>query len=193
MANPTPGEPLPRSSSSATEAVARLDWARVSLLLLTGGAAAALHALTRGHLHLPGHQGLFWMALLGFVRGATGGRWSASVAGLGAGAAATLPFLRFHEPLSVTAYLVSGVAYDALMNLTSSDRYQSLRAGAFAAVAFATKPLLQGLATLALGWRTPVATQGLMYPLAMHLVFGFSGGLIGTWLWLRFTRARRST
>lgn len=191
MTNRIPGEPLPRSSSNAIEAGARLDWARVTLLLLTGGAAAALHAATRGHLHLPGHQGLFWMALLGAVRGATGSGWSASITGVGAGAAATLPLLKFHEPLSVTAYLVSGLAFDALMNITPAIRYQSLRAGALAAIAFATKPLLQGLATIALGWRTPVATRGLLYPLATHLVFGFAGGLIGTWLWLRFAKARR--
>lgn len=192
MTNRTPGEPLPKSSSSAIETVARLDWAGVLLLLFTGGAAAALHAATRGHLHIPGHQGLVWMALLGFVRAATRGRWSASVCGVGGGATAALPFLGFHEPLSVTAYIVSGLAFDGLMNVTPSVRFDSFRAGALAAIAFATKPLLQGLATIGLGWRTPVAAQGLAYPLALHLAFGFTGGLIGTWLWRRLAAARRN-
>lgn len=191
MVNRTPGEPLPRSSSSAIEPVAHRDRARVLLLLFTGGAAVALHAATRGHLHLPGHQGFFWMALMGFMRGATGGRWSASIAGVGAGAAAALPVFNFHDPIGVAAYAISGIAFDVLMNLTPEIRYPSLRAGALAALAFATKPLLQAFATITLGWQTPVARQGLVYPLALHLAFGFAGGLVGTWLWTRVTKSRK--
>lgn len=186
-----PGEPPRGTSSSVIDASAPLSWTRALLLCAAGAAAAVLHSATRGHLHLPGHQGLVWMALLGLVRVSTGASWGASVTGVGAGAAAALPFLGFHEPLSITAYVVSGLAFDALVSITPASRTRSLRIGALAAVAFATKPLLQGLATVGLGWRTPVSTHGLMYPLTLHLVFGFAGGFIGAWLWQRIAAARR--
>lgn len=191
MTNRMRGEPPRGTSSSVIDASASLSWTSALLLCAAGAAAAALHAATRGHLHLPGHQGLVWMALLGLVRASTGASGSASITGAGAGAAAALPFLGFHEPLAVTAYVVSGLAFDALVTITPVIRARHLRIGALAAVAFASKPLLQGLATAALGWRTPVATHGLIYPLALHLVFGFAGGFIGSWLWPRIAPARR--
>lgn len=125
------------------------------------------------------------MTLLAFARAATGMTWAASLAGLGAAAAAAVPVLGFNDPLSVAGYLAPALVFDVLSNRAPAWRRPSLRAGALGAVALATKALLQALATLTLGWQTAVATHGLPYTLSLHVAFGFAGGFLGVWLWRR--------
>lgn len=193
MTLPTPGESRRKPSSSATDAAAPIDWVRAVLLFFSGGAVVALHAVTRGaHLHLPGHQGLVWLALLAFARAATGRGWAASLAGVGAAAAATLPFLGFNDPLSIAGYLVPAVVFDVLSNRVPASQHVNLRAGVLGAAALATKALLQAVATVTLGWSTAVANRGFAYTLMLHLAFGFTGAILGAWLWQRAADTRRT-
>lgn len=145
-----------------------------ALLFAAGVAAALLHAATRFPLHLPGHQGLAWMAILMIARLASPYRWAASVAALGAAAAA--PFLGFHDPLVPFAYLLPGVVLDLAALLTARN-LGALLVGA--ALGYAAHPALDWLALHAFG-----AHYGPAGPaFAAHLLFGLAGALLGAGLW----------
>ena len=152
---------------------------RSTLVLFSLGIAAALiHAATRFPLHLPGHQGIEWMALLMLARMASRYRWAATVAA--AGAAAVAPFLGFHDPLTSVAYLLPGVILD-LAAFVSAGNLVVMVAGA--ALGYTAHPVLDWLLLQATGTQFGPAQAAF----AAHLMFGLLGALLGAGLW-RFAR-----
>jgi len=152
---------------------------RSTLVLFAAGIAAALiHAATRFPLHLPGHQGIEWMALLMLARMASRYRWAATIAA--AGAAAAAPFLGFHDPLASIAYLLPGVVLD-LAALVSAGNLLVMIAGA--ALGYTAHPALDWLLLQATGTQFGPAQAAFV----SHLIFGLAGALLGAGLW-RFAR-----
>ena len=148
---------------------------RSTLLLLGAGIAAALlHAAARFPLHLPGHQGVAWMAILMLARLASPYRWAATVAALGA--AAVAPFLGFHDPLAPLAYLLPGLVLD-LSALLSSRNLGVMALGA--AVGYTAHPLLDWAALAAFGAHLGPAGPAF----GAHFLFGLAGALLGLALW----------
>lgn len=148
---------------------------RSTLILFCAGIAAALlHAAVRFPLHLPGHEGVAWMAILMLARLASPYRWAATVASLGAAAAA--PFLGFHDPLVPLAYLLPGVVLD-LAALVSA-RSLGIMALA-AALGYTAHPLLDLTALAVFGVRLGPSGPAL----GAHFLFGFAGALLGLALW----------
>lgn len=160
---------------------------RSTLILLgLGFLTAVLHATFRFPLHLPGHHGLEWMALLILARRISPYRWAASVAAAAAAAGSLLPQLGFHDPLTPVIYLLPGLVVDLLyMAAPQAKRQSVLFLSTVAALAFATKPLIQWLSVQSLGLPADRWSSGLAYLLLMHLLFAFAGGAIGALLWQR--------
>jgi hypothetical protein len=152
---------------------------RSTLLLFGAGIAAALlHAATRFPLHLPGHEGLEWMAILMLARLASPYRWAASVAALGAAAAA--PFLGFHDPLTPIAYLLPGVVLDIVALLSARNLLATVLG---AALGYTAHPLLDWVALRAFGVHFGPASLAF----GAHVLFGLAGALLGVGLW-KFAR-----
>lgn len=163
---------------------------QILLLLGIGLIGAVLHASFRWPLQLPGHHGLEWMALLVLARSLSPCPRAASIAAIGAAATSLLPPLGFHNPLIAVDYLLSGLLLDVLTHQGARWRSQTLVLAVSAALAHASKPLLHWLLSTTLGWKFGSLIHGLGYPLFTHLLFGLSGGLVGAWLWHRYSYQR---
>jgi hypothetical protein len=141
-------------------------------LAALGAAGVVLHAGFRWPLHLPGHHGMEWMALLAFGRVTASHRWSASAVGLAAAGIALAPAWGFHDPLAPLAYLLAGVLLDGLC-VAGERAPRALVLPVAAALAFTAAGLVTFLSA---------AHPGAGMWLVGHLGFGLMGGLIGTWL-----------
>lgn len=163
------------SSSLAEHAKQR----STAILLALGVLAAVAHASFRFPLHLPGHHGLEWMALLVLARQLSSYRWAATVAASGAAAASLLPVLGFHDPLTPVTYLAPGLVVDLLcLAVPLAWRHSAAFLGIAAALAYASKPLLQWAGAEVFGLPAGALSQGLGYVIAMHMLFAFAGGSV---------------
>lgn len=184
--------PLSPAAVSPTAALGDHLRQRSTIVLLCLGVLAVIaHASFRFPLHLPGHHGLEWMALLVIARQGASYRWAAGIVAVGAALATMVPALGFHNPLTPLYYLVPALALDLLW-LVAPQRWRgSIPALAcLAALAFATKPLVQAAGVLA-GVLRANAGQSLLYVIAMHMAFALVGGGIAAVLW-HFSSHRRS-
>jgi len=144
-------------------------------LLGLGAAGVVLHAGLRVPLHLPGHHGLEWMALLAFARVGTQRRWAATGAGVAACVLAYLPMWGLHDPLAPLGYLFAAVAFDAFC-LCIPQRWTGVIAvSAAGALAFAAAGLL-GYFGGPHGWASG-APLGLW--IWAYAGFGLTGTVIG--------------
>lgn len=158
---------------------ARSGWRLLVYLAALGAAGVALHAGFRWPLHLPGHHGLEWMALLAFARVTASRRWSASAVGLAAAGVALAPAWGFHDPFAPLAYLLAGVLLDGLC-LAGERVPRGVVLPVGAALAFTASGLVTFLSAF---------HPGVGLWLAGHLGFGLLGGLMGTWLGAQTRRA----
>ena len=158
----------------------RLGRLEAAALLAVGASAIVLHTVWRLPLKLPGHQGVVWMTMLMAARSSSRYRWAGVIVGAGATTtAAFLPGLAAHEPLAPATFLPAAIAVD-LMFYSAVPRWRRRFwfLGLVGAMGHATKPLLRAVLSGA-GWAYAPLILGLAYPLIMHLLFGFIGGVLG--------------
>lgn len=175
----------PSSNATETSKAAPRHWLLYCLGL--GAAGVALHAGVRLPLHVPGHHGLEWMALLAFARLAMPGRWAATGTGTAAAAMAYLPVWGFHDPFAPLVYLVAAVVFDALC-LLGAHRAPRLISASAGGLAF----LVAGLIPYLLGPHGAEGGVSLGLWAWAHFAFGLTGALIGAQagLWTARRRAR---
>jgi hypothetical protein len=149
------------------------------MLLLLGVGSVALPAILRSPLKLPGHQGLVSMALLMFGRTTSRYSWAASVSSVGAGLTALLPLWGSDDPILWLTYLVPGLVIDVGFLLAGRWREQMWFLAVLAGLAYGTKPLLRLAVSAIYGWPYGSLLGGVLYPLALHFIFGAIGGLLG--------------
>lgn len=171
--------------------------ARTALLLGAGALATLLHQWLRVPLHLPGHHGLEWLAILMLARLST----RAPAAGLrvGIGAAASLVVMSGaigidgHGAQMLT-YVLQGALLDALYTprLTLPLPLRCFAIGAIGAAVLATAPLLKNLlASFGSEFDFGSLAGGLGYPLLTHALFGAAGALTGLALHAATRRMQR--
>ena len=159
-----------------------------SALYLTGLGALGviLHASLRVPMHLPGHHGLEWMALLAFAVITVPRRWAATGAGIAAMAVAYLPVWGWHEPFAPLLYLASAVLFDLLYTILPGRRLQRISLVIAGALAFAAAGCISFFA----GPHGASLHSAWDVWFGMHLGFGLAGSLIGvqigTWTRSRF-------
>ena len=165
------------------------SWQLAALLLGAGFMVVLLHAEFRLPLRLPGRHGLEWMAMLIMLRSASRYRWAASVSSWGAAAVSLLPLWGFGDPLIPLTYFIPGVLVDVIYNASGRWQGKLWFLACLGAIAHATKPLLQYVISSTSHWVFNSLIYGLVYPTAMHLLFGFVGAFIGAALVLRRRKA----
>lgn len=153
---------------------------QVAVLVGLGIAAVLLHQALRAPLHLPGRQGLIWMALLAGGRAASPLPWAGTLTGLGAGLCA---FGGFFDPLSGFIYSLSGVFADWIYTALPLLRRQLWAFALACGLLHTLKPLLRwGIDFWYLPLHHASLATGLAYPLTTHFVFGTLGALGGLYL-----------
>lgn len=182
MTTPT-GSYSPRKSlSSAIEPPAALTARKLAYLLGLGLAIIALEQLFRFPLHLPGHHGLEAMAVMILGRLSGGHRASATLVGTGA-ATGALALGVGHGAMTPLFYLVPGLVIDTAFRLGPGLAVRLWFLPLVAAFAHATKPLMRWGVAEATGVEFGSLVNGAAWPLATHLAFGFTGGLVAVLLW----------
>jgi hypothetical protein len=169
--------------AGGAEEKARQPWnlplrARLAIALVAALIVAGKFYL-RLPIHVPGHSGVIWMALLIAGVGIVGRPWAGTLIGLLSGALATF-FLPGKEGLLVgVKYLVPGVMVDILLPLMGRrlDRY--IVAIVIGAAAHASKLAASYLMGLAAGISQDYLALGIGLAATLHVGFGALGGALG--------------
>jgi ABC-type cobalt transport system, permease component len=130
-------------------------------------------------LGLPGHSGVFWMAIVVVAAGLVPKRGAASLVGLTSGVLAAFLGLGDFGPLDTfLSYLAIGVGVDLALMLLGSpmNLVVAVLAGVFGHLG---KFLVKWALATVLGAPAGFVALGLAWSLAGYLIFGALGGLLG--------------
>ncbi|MEL7667097.1 MAG: hypothetical protein AAGU73_02700 [Actinomycetota bacterium] len=157
------------------------------VLALFAALVALSKVVLRMPLHVPGHSGITWMAILLVGRGLVRRPWAGTVLGFVSGIIAVAVVGGREGLLLWLKYLAPGAMMD-LAALMSREHLGHPFVGAVAgAIANAAKLVTSLLVSLALGVPTGYLALGLGLSATTHVVFGALGGWLGT-LVLRLLR-----
>lgn len=134
---------------------------------------------TRIPIHVPGHSGVIWIALMVVGRGLVNKRGAGLLMGLVAGALVTFAVPGREGIFEWTKYAAAGAVLDLLVWALGNDLltwWKAILAGAGAHLA---KLVGATLLALVLGLPLDVVAVGLGLAATTHLVFGALGGLLG--------------
>ena len=138
-------------------------------------------------LRLPGHSGVFWMAILIVARGLVPKPGALSLVGLTSGLLAAFMGLGDLGPIyTFFSYLASGVAVDLIaLFLRGADNIVS--AGLAGIVGNVAKMLVKAVMAVLMQIPAGFVAFGLLYSFITNSVAGLLGGVLG-WLILRALR-----
>jgi len=146
-------------------------------LLAAGMAAIVLHSRLRIPMHLPGKQGVLFMALILSARGLYNKPYSASISCLGSAGLLLVPGLGFHDPFMAVSYLLLGglmdVVYAWLSKVTPRAWVVTGITGLCWVIIPAFRLILSCFVTMPMG----SFRSGILFPFLTHMAFGLAGGL----------------
>lgn len=188
----TSGRLLPRTLSKVSANNTLTLFAEILILLLFGVLAAVLHARFRIPLKLPGHHGIEFMAIFMFLRQSSRFGMAGTATAIGTGAALLIPVLGFKDPFMAFVFVVPGLLLDMIFNLIPKLRTNILIAGLIAGISYASIPVCRDFISMILGIPYGSLLNGPLYPVALHFVFGFIGGSLGTGVFKLVSRDKQS-
>jgi len=170
--------------SGATDRPAALGWAlrggaarTVALCLLATGGIVLQQAL-HAPLHLPGHRGLVWLALLIAVRLGSGRAGAATAVGAASGVLILGLGLSPNGLIGALPYLAAAVAVDALAALKLVRDHPWLLALAAAPIHLVALVVPMSR-SLRVGVIPTALLQTMQTVIWWHLAFGLAAGLLG--------------
>ena len=135
-------------------------------------------------LHLPGHSGVFWMAILVVTRGLVPKAGALSLVGLTSGLLATFMGIGNKGPLyTILSYLSAGVAVD-LVSLFVGGVNNIVSAGLAGLAGNVAKVLTKALMAIVLEIPAGFIALGFLFFIFTNVVAGALGGVLG-WFILR--------
>jgi hypothetical protein len=170
--------PLQKSISKVFPNDAAAAAAEIILLLGVGMIAILLHAKLRIPMHLPGKQGVLFMALILTGKGLSRFPYAASLSGIGAASLLLIPGLGFHDPFMALNYLFLGCIIDLAAGFTSKFKSSTWIVAIACGACWIFIPLFRLAMSLIVAMPQGAFRSGILYPLFTHLVFGIAGGLV---------------
>lgn len=157
------------------------------LLALCAALVVAARVVLHLPLHLPGHSGLFWMAILVVARGLVPKAGALTLVGLTSGLIATFMGLGSKGPVNtLLSYLSAGVAVDLVAIFLGG--VDNILAAALAGIAGnVAKLFVKALISIVLEIPAGFVTLGLLFFCITTVLSGAAGGVIG-WFILRALR-----
>ena len=153
--------------------------AEVIFLLMLGAIAIAIHSKLRIPMHLPGKQGVLFIALVVTGRGISRLPYAASITCLGSALFLLTPMLGFHDPFMSLTYILLGGTMDLLFGFSAKLSDKPWVLALASGVAWMFIPLFRLFLSLFATMPLNMFSSGIVYPFLTHLLFGFTGGLIG--------------
>lgn len=154
----------------------------VLFLLGIGMLAIVLHSKLRLPMHLPGKQGLLFVALIVAGKGMSRFPYAATISGIGAATMLLMPGLGFHDPFMAVIYLFLGFIMDLATGLASRFTSRQWILGIVCGACWVFIPLFRLTLSLFVAMPAGAFRSGYIYPFATHLLFGIAGGLIAAGL-----------
>lgn len=162
--------------------------ARVIIALVSALIIGAKFYL-RMPLHIPGHSGLFWMALMVVGVGLVRRPGAGTLIGLLTALLATALLPGRQGLLTGVKYFIPGLLFDILVPLLGGRLDRTTVAVVIAAAANVAKLATAYVIGLVAGIPSGFLALGLGFASTTHLVFGALGGLLGSIVLRRLLRA----
>jgi hypothetical protein len=128
------------------------------------------------------------LSLLLFMAGKTLSRqrYAMSISSIGASASAFLPLFHFGNAFMPFTLLLPGIIGDLVLNKTGKSNllYVAIAGG----LAYSSIPLSRQIIMMATGIPFGSLINGLLYPFALHFIFGALGALAGAGIFGRFAK-----
>ncbi len=162
------------------------DLLKIGLLLLLGFFVVVLRERVNIPLRIPGHHGLEFMLLFMAGKTLSRQRYAMSISSLGASASAFLPIFHFGNAFMPFSFLLPGIIGDLIINKSGKTNY--LYTAMAGGLAYSSIPLSRQLIMMATGIPFPSLFSGLLYPFALHFIFGALGSLAGAAVTRNFSK-----
>jgi len=159
------------------------------LIALVGALIVAAKFYIHIPMRVPGHTGIFWMALLIIGAGVVGRPGAGTLIGVVSGVLAAIFLPQSQGPLAGVKYFAPGLVVDLLTPLLGGRLDRLIPATVVGAAANMSKLGASYLLGLAMGVPGGYLAIGLGYAATTHLVFGALGGLAGALVLGRLARA----
>lgn len=176
----------PKNTLRVFQIESAADLLKIGLLLLLGFFALLLRERLKVPLHIPGHHGFEFMLLFMAGKSLSRQRYAMSVSSIGASASAFLPLFHFGNVFMPFTLLLPGIIGDFIINRSGKTNY--LYAAIAGGLAYSSIPLARQIIMLVTGIPFGSLLSGLLYPVALHFIFGALGSLAGTALFGRFSK-----
>jgi hypothetical protein len=154
----------------------------IIFLLGLGMIAIVLHARLRMPMHLPGKQGLLFMALIVTGKGLSKYPFAASLSGIGAATLLLVPGLGFHDPFMALNYLFLGCVMDVVTGFVAGFTSREWILAIVCGACWVFIPLFRLFMSLIVEMPMGAFRSGYIYPFATHLLFGIAGGAVAAGL-----------
>ena len=150
-------------------------------LLGIGAVAILLHARLRTPLNIPGHHGIEFMGLLLLGRMTSNLRFASTISSLGIGLLLMFPVFGFSDPMMGFNYMLPGLFLDVFYQLGGQQRKNIWFLAIVAGLSYITIPFSRLLISSSTGYLYGAFIKhGFITPFITYLLFGLSGGLLGT-------------
>ena len=153
--------------------------AEAAMMTLLGALAILLHAKFKSGMHIPGHHGIEFMALLVAGSAATRTKYSTMFFSLGVASLIFMPFMGFRDPFMAIVYTVPGFAFDFLQNRSFLENRSKWLLVPVAGIAYALIPLTRYFISIVSVVKYPSLISGVFYPFIMHFLFASLGAAAG--------------
>lgn len=139
-------------------------------------------------IHVPGHSGVVWIALIVIGRGLVDRRGAGVLMGLVAGALVTFGMPGREGIFEWTKYVAAGAVLDLLVWAVGSDLETWWKAALVGAGAHLAKLVSATLMAWVLGLPLDIIAIGLGLAATTHVVFGALGGALGALVLIQLRR-----
>ncbi len=181
----TNGNMYQKTTSKAFQIDNTTDLLKLGFLLSLGFVAVFLRTRLNIPLKMPGHHGVEFMLLFMAGRTLSNHRYAMSISSIGASASAFLPIFHFGNAFMPLTFLLPGIIGDLILNKSGKTNY--LYAAIAGGLAYSSIPLTRQLIMMTTGIPFPSLFTGLLYPFALHFIFGAIGTLAGAAIFKRFS------
>jgi hypothetical protein len=162
----------------------------IIFLLLVGMIAITLHSKLRIPMHLPGKQGILFVALVVSGRGLSRLPFAASITCIGSALLLWTNFLGFHDPFLPVTYILLGGIMDLIYRIASKFSEKPWILGLASGIAWMFIPFIRLVMSFFITVPMNSFSSGIAYPFLTHLLFGVTGGLIGAGILSLFRSAK---
>ena len=182
----TNGNMYQKNTSKAFQIDSTNDLLKIGLLLLLGFSALFLRERLKISLQLPGHHGFEFMLLFMAGKTLSRQRYAMSISSIGASASAFLPLFHFGSAFMPITLLLPGLIGDLIINKTGKHNF--LYIAIAGGLAYASIPLSRQIIMVVTGIPFGSLLPGMVYPVALHFIFGALGSLAGAAIFGRFSK-----